>query len=265
MVVDGTAANGIAYTDTVRLGDFQVHNATIQSAQVVATRFEQEAGLSGIMGLAKSLPNSIKPPTDSFLDLLRPQLDRPVFTADLRRNATGRFDFGYVDDDLASDNITWLATDLDSPHWDVTFDLTTWDDGRDMSWYYHKFRTTIDTGTTLMFLPHELANLYWFNIPGMRVNPRLSDAYTFPCDLAKNLPNLYFKLPGTEHVLTIPGPYLNYGPVESDPGYCWAGMQSAEGLEVTIFGDIMLKALFVAFDLEEGKVGFANKELDDVA
>lgn len=262
--MDGTAASGIVYFDTVRLGNFQVDNATIQSSQVVATRFEQETGLSGIMGLAKSLPNTISPPTDSFLDLLRSQLDRPVFTADLRRNATGRFDFGYVDNNLASDNITWLATDPESPHWDVNFDLTTWAGGRGVSWYYHKFRATIDTGTTLMFLPHTLASLYWFNIPGMRVDPRLSDAHTFPCDLTKNLPDLQFKLPGTEHVITIPGQYLNYGPVESDPEYCWGGMQSADNLEVTIFGDIMLKALFVAFDLEGGKVGFANKELDDV-
>lgn len=40
-------------------------------------------------------------------------------------------------------------------------------------------------------------------------------------------------------------------------------MQSAAGLEVSILGDTMLKALFLAFDLEKGRVGFANKNLDD--
>ena len=261
--MDGTAANGIVYLDTVGMGDFDILNATIQSAEVVASRFERETGLSGIMGLAKSLPNNISPPTESFVEVLGPQLEFPVFTADLRRNATGRFDFGYINESLASDNITWLDTDPESQHWDVDFDLTAWE-GAEQKWYFHKFRATIDTGTTLMFLPDVLSNMYWFSIPGMRVDPRLSNAYTFPCNIAKNLPALKFKLPKTQHVLTIPGPYLNYGPVEGDTDYCWGGMQSADGLDVTILGDIMLKAVFVAFDLDTNRVGFANKLLDDV-
>lgn len=260
--VDGTAANGIVYTDTIRLGDFVVDNATVQSAQIIATRFEKETALSGIMGLAKSLPNNIVPPSQGFLAHLRQHLETPVFSVDLRRNATGRFDFGYIDKSIPSDNITWMETDPKSAHWDVTFDLTTWT-GKDKTWWFHEFKATIDTGTTLMFLPDILASMYWFNVPGMRVDPRLSNAFVFPCDIAKNLPDLKFKIPKTEHVLTIPGPYLNYGPVLGDSLFCWGGMQSADGLgEVTIIGDVMLKAVFIAFDLETGKVGFANKRLD---
>lgn len=264
--MDGTSARGIVYRDTVRLGEFTVDNITIQSAKSVTHRFEDETGLSGIMGLAKSLPSNIKPPLPSFLNGLKVQLDEPVFTADLRRNATGRFDFGYLDTSLASDNISWMDTTTGSQHWDVEFDLMTWNGGREKSWYSYPFNATIDTGTTLMFLPDALASMYWFTVPGMRVDPRLSNSYVFPCAFAESLPNLKFKIPKTEHVITIPGPYLNYGPVlsEGQEGYCWGGMQSAEGLEVTILGDVMLKAVFVAFDLEEGRVGFANKVLDDV-
>lgn len=261
--MDGTAANGIVYLDTVHLDNFSIHNTTVQSAEVVAARFEKEKGLSGIMGLAKKLPNNIEPPTPTFLERLRPSLENAVFTADLRRNATGRFDFGYIDESLTSDDITWLNTDPESKHWDVEFDLTAWEGG-DQTWYYHKFRATIDTGTTLMFLPDVLSSMYWFTIPGMRIDPRLGNAYTFPCSIGNSLPDLKFKLPGTQHVLTIPGPYLNYGPVTGDESYCWGGMQSADGFDVTIFGDIMLKTVFVAFDVENGKVGFANKPLDDL-
>lgn len=259
--MDGSAANGIVYLDTVRLGDFTVDNAAIQSARTIASRFEREAGLSGIMGLAKSLPNNVNPPVASFIDLLRPQLETPVFTVDLRRNATGRFDFGYVDDTLASENITWIDSEPTSNHWDVRFDLTAWD-GKHDTWWFQEFNATIDTGTTLLFLPDALASMYWFAIPDMRVDPRLSNAFTFPCSIAKNLPDLRFKIPNTEHILRIPGAYLNYGPVITDSEYCWGGMQSADGLNTTIFGDVMLKALFVAFDLGQSKVGFANKALD---
>ncbi|KPM38443.1 hypothetical protein AK830_g8144 [Neonectria ditissima] len=261
--MDGTHANGIVYLDTVRMGGFELVDTAVQSAQLVAPRFERETELSGIMGFAKSLSSNIEPPTPSLLDKLRPLLDAPIFSVDLRRNATGTFDFGHFDTSRANDNITWLDTNPDSPHWDVTFNLTAWD-GSHRVWWSHSFEATIDTGTTLLFLPASLAGMYWFEVPGMRIDPRLADAFTFPCNLAEGLPDLMFKLPGdNEHVLTIPGPYLNYGPVEGDPEYCWGGMQSAEDLDVTIFGDIMLKALIVVFDLENHRVGFANKDLDD--
>ncbi|KAF4447712.1 hypothetical protein F53441_8790 [Fusarium austroafricanum] len=261
--VDGTHAHGIVYLDTVRLGDFELKNVAIESAQIVAPRFEREDELTGILGLAKSLPSNIEPPTPSLLDKLRPFLDKPVFSVDLRRNATGRFDFGHIDESRAKDNISWMATREDSPHWDVTFDTTAWTGLRQV-WMAHTFEATIDTGTTLLFLPSDLAGMYWYDVPDMRIDPRLNNAFTFPCKFADNLPDLMFKVPGTEHILTIPGPYLSYSPVDDDPEYCWGGMQSAESLGVTIIGDIALKALFVAFDLENNKVGFANKKLHDI-
>lgn len=264
--VDGTSARGVVYRDTVRIGLITVENATIQSATSVTHRFEDEVGLSGMLGLAKSLPSNVEPRHPSFLDVLKPHLDEPFITVDLKRNATGRFDFGYVNTSLARDDITWMDTNPDSPHWDVQFDLISWEDGREKAWYSYPFNATIDTGTTLMFLPDVLANMYWFLIPGMRIDPRLSNSFTFPCAFAASLPNLKFKLPKTDQVITIPGSYLNYGPVdfEGHEGYCWGGMQSSSGLNVTILGDVMLKALFVAFDLDGAKVGFANKELPDL-
>ncbi|RKL35348.1 hypothetical protein BFJ72_g8867 [Fusarium proliferatum] len=261
--VDGTHANGIVYLDTVRLGDFELNNTAIQSAQIVAPRFERETELTGILGLAKSLPSNIDPPTPSLLDKLRPLLADPVFTVDMRRNATGRFDFGYIDESRANDNISWMATRKDSPHWDVTFDTTAWTGLRQV-WMAHTFEATIDTGTTLLFLPGDLASMYWYDVPDMRVDPRLGDSFTFPCKFANNLPDLMFKVPGTEHVLRIPGPYLSYSTTDNDSDYCWGGLQSAESLGVTIIGDIALKALYVVFDIENNKVGFANKDLDDV-
>lgn len=266
--MDGTHANGVVYFDTVRMAGFELFDAPVQSAEIVSPRFERETELSGIMGFAKSLSSNIEPPLPSFLDRLRPLLDNPVISVDLRRNASGIFDFGHLNASRGSDNITWMETNPDSPHWDVTFKLTAWTGNRRV-WWEHEFEATIDTGTTLMFMPPDLASMYWYDVPGMRVDPRLHDAFTFPCNLANGLPDLLFKLPGEgtddeEHVVTIPGPYLNYGPVEDDPEYCWGGMQSAEDMEVTIFGDVMLKALLVAFDLENHRVGFANKHLEDL-
>jgi len=242
------------------MGDFVIHDALIQSASIVSDSFERETGFSGIMGLAKLLDNYIQPPQPSFLSVLQKQLKAPVFTVDVRKNATSRFDFGRVDQTLASDNITWLDTDPTSPMWSVEFELTAWT-GNSV-WLYHKFQAIIDTGTSLMFLPELLASMYWEKVPG--VDSSLG-SYRFPCNVTDSLPDLLLKLPRTDHVLVIPGQYLNYGPADSDNDLCWGGMQGSGQLNgVIIMGDVMLKALFVAFDVEKGRVGFANKFLHDV-
>lgn len=251
------------YRDTVRLGDLKFDNVTVQSAHTVPPLFEKETELSGVMGLAKDLPSGVVPPSPSFVRSSLRQLESPVFSADLGRNASGRFVFGRVSP--PQENVTWLDAVPDSGYWDVDLDQTGWR-GRLGTWHRLEYRARVDTGTALLFLPDDLAGLYWFDIPGMRVDPRLDDAFTFPCDLADNLPDLYFKLPGTEHVLTVPGEYLNYGPVMdgSGDGYCWGGMQATRGLDVAVMGNVMLKAVFVAFDVGNGRVGFANKRLDQV-
>ena len=244
------------------LDGFEIQQAFVEIAQTVADTFETQTGLSGIMGLAKSLANTIQPPEPSFMDSLKAQLENPVFTVDLRSNASGRVDFGYVDSRLASDNITWLDSDPGSPQWDVQLDLTSWDGGGGGDvWWYEPFTATVDTGTTLLFLPGSLAGMYWAAVPGARADPGLSGAYVFPCNVSGALPGLHFKLPGSEHVISVPGPYLSYGPVDGDPASCWGGLQSAASLRATILGDVMLKAVFVAFDLGRGRVGFANKNL----
>ncbi|KFA60897.1 hypothetical protein S40285_04850 [Stachybotrys chlorohalonatus IBT 40285] len=259
--VDGSSAKGIVYHDTVRMGDLYFENVTIQSAESVGYSFEREIGLTGLLGLAKTLPNNVQPPKPRFLDLLEPILDEAVFACDLKKNATGRIDFGHIDEDKYTGNIAWIDTVPDSPFWDIDLDLTSWD-GTNNTWYAHKFNATVDTGTTLLFLPDVIANMYWFSVPGMRIHPTVPEAFTFPCDLSDQLPDLRFKITGPpEHVLTVPGTYLDFGPLESQDGYCWGGMQSADGFNTAILGSAMLKALYVAFDLDKGRVGFANKKL----
>ena len=236
----------------------------------MAPRFELDPSVSGIMGLAKQLPNNIVPPTPSFLSILRPQLREPIFAVDLRRNASSRFFFGHVDASLIADrqgDLAWLDSRLDSPHWDVELELTAWR-GKHPVWMYHQFQATLDTGTSLMFLPDPLASRYWLSVPGVRTS-RSSDglggAYMFPCDQARLLPDLLFKLPGSDNrIIRVPGQYLNYGPLESEPSYCWGGMQSARELDVTVLGDVMLKAVIVAFDVARNRIGLANKFLDDL-
>lgn len=244
------------------MGGLRVDDAPIESAAAVSATFEAETGFGGIMGLAKRLNNRIEPPEPTFLLLLRRQLEAPVFTANLRANASGRFDFGRVDGALASDAVTWLRGSAASPHWSVELDRTGWT-GRRGGWVRHRFAAIVDTGTSMLFLPDALAARYWAAGPRARAGPAApAAAYRFPCAAAPGLPDLRIKLPGSDHVVAVPGRYLDYGPTRHDPLLCWGALQSAAQLGGTaVLGDAMLKALFVAFDLETGRVGFANKHL----
>ena len=60
---------------------------------------------------------------------------------------------------------------------------------------------------------------------------------------------------------TVPGRYMNYGEVNAT--WCYGGMQSSEDIGFSIFGDVLLKAQFVVFDLGGMRVGFAGKELQE--
>lgn len=144
----------------------------------------------------------------------------------------------------------------------IELELTAWR-GKNLMWMYHKFQATVDTGTSLLFLPDPLASRYWEDVPGVQKSDLLSGVYKFPCEGSQDLPDLLFKLP-TEHVIRIPGPYLNYGPLDTEPSLCWAGMQSAKDMAGTVLGDVMLKAVFVAFDVGKNRIGLANKILHDV-
>ncbi|KJZ80211.1 hypothetical protein HIM_00061 [Hirsutella minnesotensis 3608] len=259
---DESNAVGIVYRDTIRMGGIEVNDALVESAAMLSHSFELETGFSGIMGLAKQLDNNIQPPEPTFLSVLRRHLEAPVFAVDLRRNATSRFDFGHIDASVPLEKLTWIKSNPASPHWSIELDLTAWT-GNKTAWLYHKFEAIIDTGTSLLFLPGELVDLYWKDVPGGHAS-LVHGSYRFPCAMTAKLPDLLMKLPGTQRVLRVPGSYLNYGPTQQDPSVCWGGLQSSGHLGGAIIGDVMLKALFVAFDMEEGRIGFANKILHDV-
>lgn len=79
-----------------------------------------------------------------------------------------------------------------------------------------------------------------------------------PC--AATLPDFTFGIGSTQ--FTIPGKYVNYAPLLGT--LCFAGIQSSDDIGLNIFGDVLLKAVFVVFEAEDGatpRIGFASKDL----
>lgn len=48
--------------------------------------------------------------------------------------------------------------------------------------------------------------------------------------------------------ITIPGEYIDFGPISTGSSSCFGGIQSSAGIGINIFGDVALKAAFVVFD-----------------
>ncbi|EGO58306.1 hypothetical protein NEUTE1DRAFT_122569 [Neurospora tetrasperma FGSC 2508] len=160
----------------------------------------------------------------------------------------------------------------------------------------YPFTTIADTGTTLLLLPDRVVSDYYSTIPRAFYSSEWA-GYLFPCAYTSSLPDWSFFLgsaasetnttttnttttsdskaepkpdigPEVEegqeegsfyYKGTVPGRYMNYGEVNAT--WCYGGMQSSEDIGFSIFGDVLLKAQLVVFDLGGMRVGFAGKEL----
>lgn len=61
---------------------------------------------------------------------------------------------------------------------------------------------------------------------------------------------------GTYKAVT-PGKYIKMAAVGDDESTCFGGIQSSDGMEFSIFGDVFLKNQYVVFDAEGPRLGFA--------
>jgi hypothetical protein len=114
-----------------------------------------------------------------------------------------------------------------------------------------------DTGTTLLYLPTSIVTAYYGQVSGSS-NSRTYGGYVFPC--STTLPSFTFGVSSAR--ITIPGTYMNYGPVTAGSSTCFGGLQSSSGIGINIFGDVALKAAFVVFNgASSPTLGWASKAL----
>jgi Eukaryotic aspartyl protease len=77
--------------------------------------------------------------------------------------------------------------------------------------------------------------------------------YIFPC--SATLPDLTLGI--DDYLAVVPGEYINYSQRGSE---CFGGVQSNDGGDVSLYGDIFLKSQFVIYDASNPpRLGFAAK------
>ncbi|KAL7934953.1 aspartic peptidase domain-containing protein [Trichoderma chlorosporum] len=249
---DGSSANGIVYKDRVQIGDTFFDQQSIESAIQVSDDISDDTFSSGLLGAASSAGNTVRPTKQkTYLENIKDQLAKPLFTANLKKGKPGNYNFGYINASEYTGDIQYAAINPKGPLWEIS--VSGYRVGSDETKYVARVWNAIaDTGTTLLLAPTDIVNAYYAQVNGSMMN---SDAGMMVVPCAAKLPDFVFGLGKYRGI--IPGTYMNYGRLNRT--YCYGGLQDSQGAPFAVLGDIALKAQFVVFDFGNSVVGFANK------
>lgn len=249
---DGSGAQGNVFTDRVAIGPVGFNKQAIELAQAVSSEIASDDFISGIMGMASSSSNTVRPDKQlTFLDNIKDSLAEPLFTANLQKGKPGNYNFGYINKSEYIGDIAFTPINILTPFWEVQF--TGYQLGGD-AYNNETITGIVDTGTSLLMFPQHIVDEYYSKLPGSYFEKK-TGTMMFPCKLTP--PDFVFGV-GDKYRGRIPGHYINYATFSDT--YCYGGLQTSAGLPFSVIGDILIKAQFIVFDRANLAVGFANKK-----
>ncbi|KAH7389914.1 aspartic protease PEP1 [Pyrenochaeta sp. MPI-SDFR-AT-0127] len=249
---DGSGASGKVYADKVVVGGVTATSQAVEAATSVSAAFTQDRDTDGLLGLAFSTLNTVKPTQQTtFFDTVLSQLAKPVFAVDLKYHAAGSYDFGFIDSSKYTGAITYVNADNSQGWWGIT-----------ASAYSVGTTTTkatvsgiLDTGTTLIYTDTAIVKAYYAKVSGAK-NDSTQGGYVFPC--SATLPDFSITVGGVKQ--TVPGKHVNYAPISAGSSTCFGGIQTDDGIGFSIFGDIFLKSKYVIHEAgSTPRIGFAQQ------
>ena len=262
---DGTSASGNVGTDTVDVGGATVASQAVQMATSVSPAFAKDTHLSGMLGLAFSHLSTVRPAKQkTFFENVMPSLAQPLFTADLRRDTTGAYEFGRIDDSKFAGGLFWVPTYTGRGFWEVS---TAGFMVAGSSTTLPAAQAIVDTGTTLMLVSRQMTEGYYRHVPGAVELPA-AGGMTFPCN--SSLPDLYLDV-GGRYTARIRGEDINFGVVKDDsrfmsiwllggvlttPIVCFGGIQRTMSV-LQVWGDVFFRSQFVVFHGGNHSLGMA--------
>lgn len=209
---DGSGAAGVVGTDTVNIGGATVTDQAIEMATAVSQSFVEDTNNNGLVGLAFSKLNTVKPAQQkTFFDNVMPSLAEPVFTADLRKAAVGAYEFGRIDTTKFTGQMTFVPVNTTQGFWQ--FASTKFAVGTGAAQAGNPAGQAIaDTGTTLIIADPAVVQGYYSQIPSAQNNAQVG-GITVDCDAT--LPDLMLDVGGA-YMARVKGSDINFAQVQGN-------------------------------------------------
>ena len=209
---DGSSASGPVGVDQMDIGGATVAAQAIGLPNVVAQSFVTDSSSNGLVGLAFSKLNTIRPTQQkTFFDNVLPDLTLPVFTAQLKSGQVGAYEFGAIDNTAFTGQLSTAAVDPSNGFWEVdsaSFAVQ----GVQGTSQIANGKAIIDTGTSLMLVPNAMVTAYWSTVTGAQSSQQ-AGGVIFPCNT--KLPDLQVAI-GDNYMATVSGDTMNFANVGQD-------------------------------------------------
>ncbi|KAI5307596.1 Type I transmembrane sorting receptor, partial [Ascosphaera atra] len=88
---------GDVWLDSVTIGGLTYDKQGVEAAKIASPGLVADRDSDGILGLSFSDENTAIPKQKNFFANIIDELEEPVFTASLKHNAPGSYDFGFID------------------------------------------------------------------------------------------------------------------------------------------------------------------------
>jgi len=197
---DGSQTYGNVGVDIVEVAGISVMGQALELPSAVSTSFSNDLNSDGILGLAFQSNNGVKPePQPTFFENALSSLKAPVFTANLKANTAGNYNFGVIDHTAYSGTINYTPVDKSGGLWQ--FETKT---GHSPG--------IADTGSSLLLLDDDIVGAYWSQVEGHTSDDQ---GIIFPC--GATLPDFKIEL-GASYTATIAGSLINYAPATGKSG-----------------------------------------------
>lgn len=251
-----SGASGLVYADKVVIGAVTATSQAVEAATSASTGFLNRKNVDGLVGLGFRSGNRVLPVQQkTFFETVKPSLNAPVFAVSLKDRAPGTYDFGFLDAKKYSTPLVWVAADSSKGYW--AFSATGYAVGSSASpTTTATINGVVDTGTALIYVDPTILAAYYSKIPGATLNTK-AGGYIFPCSATP--PDFSIVVGGAKQ--TVAGKYVNFSPSSQGLNMCFGGIQSNAGLSISIFGDVFLKSMYVAFmnSASGPSLGFAKQ------
>jgi len=255
---DGSFSRGIVGTDLVDIGGATVTQQAIGLPTSVAESFVSDTASNGLVGLAFSKLNTIRPQQQkTFFDNVVGDLVQPIFAANLKHGVAGGYEFGNIDTTQFQGELTTVPVDSSQGFWEFSSTKVAVGNGQVQKVPDASGSAIADTGTSLMIVDPAVVQMYWSQVNGAQNNDA-TGGIVFPCD--SKLPDFQVAV-GDTYMATIPGTLMNFARAGTDQNtgtpFCFGGLQSNGGSGLQIYGDVFFKSQFVVFDGSGPSLGVA--------